>query len=121
VAKILFIDDVPEIRKLYSTILSKKGHTVVVAASVMQAMMSIRRTEFDFVFVDIKIPDFDGFNFLKEARLEEEHPNTKVVVLSNSESVKDYDRAKRMGVEEYLVKIDYSPYGVAQLIEQHKL
>ena len=120
-AKILFIDDVSEIRELYSTILSKKGHTVVVAASVMQALMSIKTTEFDYVFVDIKIPDFDGFNFLRNARLEQEHPHTKVIVLSNSESPKDYQRAKKLGVEDYLVKIDYSPYGVSQLIEQHKL
>ena len=120
-AKILFIDDVPEIRKLYATILSKKGHTVVVAASVMQALMSLKTTEFDYVFVDIKIPDFDGFTFLKQSHLEQEHPHTKVVVLSNSESPRDFERATQLGVEEYLVKIDYSPYGVAQLIEQHKL
>jgi len=121
VAKILFIDDVPEIRDLYSTILSKKGHIVVVAASVMQALMSLKATEFDYVFVDIKIPDFDGFNFLKNSHLEQQHPRTKVIVLSNSESPQDYQRAKQLGVEEYLVKIDYSPYGLSQLIEEHKL
>jgi CheY-like chemotaxis protein len=117
VAKILFIDDVPEIRLLYSTVLSKKGHEVVVAASAMQAMRSLQTTEFDYVFVDIKIPDFDGFWFIKESQLEENHPHTKVIVLSNSESPQNFRKARELGVENYLVKIDYSPYGLAQMIK----
>ena len=86
-AKILFIDDVPEIRLLYSTVLTKKGHVVIVAASAMQAMQSLKTTEFDYVFVDIKIPDFDGFWFIKESHIEQEHPSTKVIVLSKAVKV----------------------------------
>jgi CheY-like chemotaxis protein len=121
VAKILFIDDVPEIRLLYSTVLSKKGHVVVVAGSAMQALQSLQTTEFDYVFVDIKIPDFDGFWFVKESKLEVEHPKTKVIVLSNSESPQHYRKARELGVENYLVKIDYSPYGLAQMIKGHQI
>lgn len=121
VAKILFIDDVPEICKLYSTVLTKHGHDVVVATSAIQAMMSLQTTEYDYVLLDIKIPDFDGFYFLKQSNLESEHPHTKVVILSNSESIKDFRHAKDLGAEFYLVKIDYSPYGIAQLIEEGKL
>jgi CheY-like chemotaxis protein len=120
-AKILFIDDMPEIQLLYSTVLSKKGHDVIIAGSAMQALRSLQSNEFDYVFVDIKIPDFDGFWFLRESKLEKDYPNTKVVVLSNSESVKDYRKAKALGVEEYLVKIDYSPYGLAQMISEGQL
>jgi len=120
-AKILFVDDVPEICRLYSSVLTKRGHLVVVATSVMQAMMSLRTTEFDYVFVDIKIPDFDGFDFLEQAKFEEEHPHTKVIILSNQESPRDFERAKALGVEKYLVKIDYSPYGLVQIIDQHRI
>jgi len=120
-ARILFIDDVPEIQKLYSEVLTKHGHKVVVAGSAMQALMSLQNGEYDYVFVDIKIPDFDGFYFLKQSKLEQEHPKTKVIILSNSESMKDYERAKALGAEKYLVKIDYSPYGLAQMIKNGEL
>jgi len=121
VAKILLVEDTIEIQRLYSEVLHKKGHIVVVAGSVMQAMMSIGDTEFDYVFVDIKLPDFDGFELLREAEFADRHPNTKVVVLTNSESTRDYDRAKELGVDNYLVKIDYSPYGLAQMIADGEL
>lgn len=120
-AKILFIDDVPEIRQLYATVLTKRGHDVVAVGSAILAMRSLESNEFDYVFIDVKMPNFDGFWFLRESELVQKHPKTKVIILSNSESSKDYEKAKAMGVEKYLVKIDYSPYGLAEMIQKGEL
>jgi chemosensory pili system protein ChpA (sensor histidine kinase/response regulator) len=120
-ATILFIDDVPEIRQLYATVFSKRGHDVTAVGSALLAMKALESKEYDYVFVDVKIPNFDGFWFLKESHLIEKNPKTKVVVLSNSESPKDFEKAKALGVDKYLVKIDYSPYGLAQMIQNNEL
>ena len=116
-ANILIVDDVPEINLLYSKVLSKKGPNVTVASSVLQAMMSVQREEFDYIFLDMKMPDFGGLDFLKEAKLKDRAPQTKVVALSNSESPSLIKKAKALGVTDYLIKVDFSPYGIAQLLE----
>ena len=120
-ANILVVDDVPEINLLYSKVLAKKGHTVTVAASVMQAMVSVNNEEFDYIFLDMKMPDFDGLDFLRQAKLWVRRPQTKVIALSNSESEVLMKKAKALGVSEYLIKIDYSPYGVAELLDRGRL
>ena len=120
-ANILIIDDVPEINLLYSKVLSKQGHTVTVAQSVMQALVSVQNEEFDYVFVDMMMPDQTGIDFLEQAELRKNHPKTKVIALSNSESPKFMDQAKKLGASEYLVKVDFSPYGIGRLLEHGDL
>jgi DNA-binding response OmpR family regulator len=120
-ANILFVDDDPRINHLYSVVLTKKGHNVTVAASVMQAQMSLRNATFDYVFLDMKMPDFGGLDFLKRVDVRREHPTTKVVALTNSESDELKRQAQELGVTDYLIKVDFSPYGLAQMLERGAL
>ena len=120
-ASILFVDDDPQICQLYSTVLTKKGHAVTVAESVMQAMRSLSSNEYDYLFLDMKMPDFDGINLLKEAKPAKNYPGMKVVALTNSESDDLKKKARAMGVTDYLIKVDFSPYGIAQMLEQGAL
>ena len=40
--------------------------------------------------------------------------NTKVIVLTNLDSLADRDRAKRLGALEYVVKADYTPMEIVE-------
>jgi DNA-binding response OmpR family regulator len=116
-ASILFVDDDPQISQIYSMVLTKKGHEVMVAASVMQAEMSLKSASYDYVFLDMKMPDFGGLDVLKQADLRHKYPQTKVVALTNSESDELKRKAQSLGVTDYLIKVDFSPYGLAQMLE----
>jgi PleD family two-component response regulator len=67
------------------------------------------------------LPDFDGFTLLKQAKFATKHPHTKVVILSNSESASDFAKANALGAKDYLIKVDYSPYGLARMIAEGEI
>jgi DNA-binding response OmpR family regulator len=116
---ILFVDDDENTGLMYAKALTFHGHSVTVAKSMLQAMQSIDKSHYDFIFIDIKMPDFNGLDFIKWLRANSKNTNAHLAILSNSESQKTVQQAKDLGIEEYLVKVDYSPYGLAQYIDQH--
>ncbi len=67
-ARILVIDDEELIISLFKETLEEQGHTVVTAGSSAEGMECVRRWDFDIVFLDLKMPDIDGAEFLKQLR-----------------------------------------------------
>jgi len=53
---ILVVDDLRSIRLTLGGILEDKGHNVVTAENGYQAIEAARKTHFDAIFMDIKMP-----------------------------------------------------------------
>lgn len=62
----------------------------------------------DLILLDLLLPDKNGFEVLREIRRLPNGVNTKVMILSNMAEEADKDEAKRLGVQEYLIKANYS-------------
>lgn len=62
----------------------------------------------DLIVLDILLPDKNGFEVLREIRRLPNGTHTKVLVLSNMAEDVDKEQATRLGVQEYLVKANYS-------------
>ena len=62
----------------------------------------------DLIVLDLLLPDKTGFEVLREIRRMPNGAHTKVMVLSNMAEDADKEEAKRLGVQEYLVKANYS-------------
>ncbi len=69
-ARVLIVDDEPEVVTMLSDILSGDGHDVAVAASGNAALKLTREFEFDAVLSDIRMPDLDGPGFYEALRRE---------------------------------------------------
>lgn len=70
----------------------------------------------DFIFVDINMPEMDGFEFLEryEATFWLQHPDTRISMLSSSVSERDRERALQFSsVYEYVCK----PLTESKLVE----
>ena len=65
-AKILVVDDEPDIRELVSEILEDEGYEVTVAEDGAAARAAFARNKPDLVLLDIWMPDVDGITLLKE-------------------------------------------------------
>ena len=63
-----------------TAVLSRAGHAVVRAASGAQADVLLKGEEFEFVILDIGLPDIDGFELLD--RLRRRGLTTNVLVLT---------------------------------------
>jgi len=67
-ARILLVEDSPEVSLSVREILASVGHSVVEAASGKEAIKSLRAAEFDVIVSDIWMPEMDGIALLKEIR-----------------------------------------------------
>lgn len=101
-ARVLLVDDQPELRRLFARTLTKKGHDVVAAASAAAAIDLLRDGEFDLVISDVQMPDISGVELLR--RIHERDPDLPVLLLSGMPDLETAMQAVQHGAFEYLTK-----------------
>ena len=67
--RILVLDDNEPLRTTVSDILTSNNHEVDTTADARAAVKMVETTEYDFIFVDYKMPVNDGIWFMKNAKL----------------------------------------------------
>ncbi len=103
--KILIVDDEEKIRALIKKYALFEGHTAVEASNGMEAVELCKTQEFDFIVMDIMMPELDGFSAVKEIRKTRDIP-----VLMLSARGEEYDKIHgfELGIDDYVVK-PFSP------------
>ena len=61
VLRALIVDDYPVNRRLMELLLADLGHEAVVAHSGIEALRTLKESTFDFAFLDLQMPDMDGY------------------------------------------------------------
>jgi len=79
-AKILIVDDNPEILKMLQSRLESEGYAVINASDGHEALKKISLEKPDLVLLDIFIPEMDGIDILKILR--EENPQLPVIIIT---------------------------------------
>ena len=80
-ARILVVDDEPQIRRSLQVNLENKNYTVITAASGEEALEAISRRKPDVVIVDLVLPAIDGIELTR--RIREQSPVPYHCPLSN--------------------------------------
>ena len=101
-ARILIIDDEPNMRRILTLILQEDGHTVAEAAGVTPALEMLATDRFDLVISDKKMPDGDGFDVLSYCR--ENEPSLPVVILTAVATVELAVEAMQAGAFDFISK-----------------
>ncbi len=108
-ARILIIDDEPQIVKFLSISLGSQGYDVVSALNghdgIAQAGLSLP----DLIILDLGLPDMDGQHVLRRIR---EFSAVPVIMLSVRSKESDKVAALDSGANDYVVK----PFGVLELL-----
>jgi two-component system response regulator ResD len=81
-ARILVVDDEPEVRYLMGVTLRMAGYQVSEASGGEEALHMIDRTAFDAVVLDIMMPVTDGYEVLQRLRAMSHRSHTPVIVVS---------------------------------------
>jgi DNA-binding response OmpR family regulator len=113
VARILVVDDNPDIRRLLSVILMEEGHNVVSATDGDEALQLLPGEAPDLVVLDVMMPKKDGFMVLKEMRSSGLRESTKVLLLTARTSEADWLRGYKLGADQYLTK----PFENSELVQ----
>jgi len=103
---ILIIDDDPLIRKTLSSHLSKKEFEVFLAEDGAQGIKLYEENKPDLVILDIRLPDMDGLQALKE--LKDQDKGACIIIMTAYDDMKTTVEAIKSGAFEYMVKpLDY--------------
>ncbi len=106
---ILIVDDNDSLCKTMSFILSRKGCDVTVANDGFEAVQRVKEGQFDIIFMDIKMPQMDGVETLKEIK----KIRSEVVVMMTAYSV---DGLVEEAMEEGAYRVLYKPLDMPEVL-----
>ena len=105
---ILLVEDDEFISDVYTTKLTREGFEVERAENGEVALRKAREHKPNLILLDLMMPIKDGFQTLKELKLDEMLKDIKVIVLSNLSQPEDTEKVKSLGANDYCVKADTS-------------
>ncbi|HXR07268.1 MAG TPA: sigma-54 dependent transcriptional regulator [Candidatus Acidoferrum sp.] len=110
-SQVLVVDDEEGICQLISHLLEQEGFVPLVAADGKTALQRLRTASPDMLIVDLKLPDLDGLEVLRQAKaLDEDLP---VVILTANAKIHGAVEAMRAAAFDYLAK----PYDHQKLVQ----
>lgn len=103
-ARVLFVDDEEQIRKLLATYLGRQGYEVTVATDGFEALKAIRQSAPDLVITDVSMPNMNGFELTRRLRADHKTARIPVLMLSARKESDDILTGYAEGADEYVSK-----------------
>jgi excisionase family DNA binding protein len=108
--RVLVVDDEESIRDLLSKTLALAEYEVETASDANAALDRMRRTAYDLLVADLKMPGMDGLTLIKQARsIKADLP---IIIITGFSSESSAIEAVNLGVTGYLTK----PFRVPQVL-----
>lgn len=108
-AKILVVDDAPQVRRVMRATLAGQGYTIYEAWSGEEALEVFRKTLPDLILLDVNMPGMDGLETCREIRRQSDVP---IIMLTIRNAERDKVLALDAGADDYVVK----PFGIEELL-----
>lgn len=115
-ARILVVDDEPDISALVAYQLARESFRVRTAASGPEALEAIEREIPDLVILDLMLPGMSGLDVLAEIRRREEWQALPVILLTARREEPDRVEGFRRGADDYVAK-PFSPQELVLRVE----
>src|SRR5713101_7438527 len=109
-ARLLVVEDEPNILELLSASLRYAGFEVITAAAGGEAVQAAQRHRPDLIVLDVMLPDMDGFDVVR--RLRGGGTRIPVVFLTARDSTEDKIRGLTLGGDDYVTK----PFSLEEVI-----
>ncbi|HBB35455.1 MAG TPA: hypothetical protein DDZ80_06555 [Cyanobacteria bacterium UBA8803] len=101
---ILVVDDTRENLRLLSTMLSDAGYKVRKAINGALALRAIQIAKPDLILLDIRMPDFNGYEVCSKLKDEPQTAHIPIIFISASDEVLDKVKAFDVGGVDYITK-----------------
>lgn len=111
-AKILVVDDDPDLVELLAFNLKEAGYEVLAASEGREAIAKARDARPDLILLDLQLPDVDGLQVCKTLQLD---PNTSaipIIMLTAKTAESDRVLGLELGAEDYVTK----PFSTREII-----
>jgi DNA-binding response OmpR family regulator len=92
--------------------LEREGYEVASFHNGQEGLLGVQRGDFDFLILDLNLPDLDGFTICRELRRDRSTATLPILMLTARVSEQDRVMGLELGADDYLVK----PFSVRELL-----
>jgi DNA-binding response OmpR family regulator len=107
--KVLIVEDEKSLAGEMTAFLKSEGYICEVAHTGKEASEKVFVNPYDFMLLDLSLPDYEGLDLLKEAK--EANQEAAVIILTARGSTNDKVKGLDMGADDYLAK----PFSLLEL------
>src|SRR3712207_5445723 len=116
-ARILVVDDDPNVQRLLTFTLKQEGYDIVIATDGAEGVRLWQNEHPDLILLDIMLPKLDGYQVAAKIRAEEgSAAHVPIIMLTAEADVEQKVRGLRAGADDYQVK----PFHPAELLARIK-
>lgn len=106
---LLIAEDTPFSRKIIETFLKTKQINYVIVENGREAIEKVKENDFDIVFMDIEMPEMNGYEASKYIRTKLNEPkcNVPIIALTGYNNADIEDELKKHGFSDYVLKSQF--------------
>jgi len=116
IRSILCVDDSPVHLNLLESTLAGAGYIVVTAQNGKEAVEAAARTKPDLIFMDVNMPEMDGFQATRTLSGSAETKMIPVVLVTSKDQKADRVWGQMLGVKGYITK-PYPPQALLDMVK----
>lgn len=117
--KILLVEDDQGLASVYTIRLEAEGFSVLHVPNGEDALSKTLEFKPDLIILDVMMPKISGFDVLDILRNTPETANVRIIMLTALSQESDMEKAKSLGVDDYLVKSQVVIADVVERIKYH--
>ena len=111
--RILLADDNPVNQKVGGTLLKKLGYQADLALNGVEALAALERQRYDIVFMDVQMPEMDGYQATAEIRKRwSANQRPRIIAVTGNGFAGDREKCLAAGMDDFLLK----PIRIADLV-----
>jgi DNA-binding response OmpR family regulator len=116
---ILLVEDDDRLASVYETRLQAEGFQTKRVANGEDALAAALQAKPDLILLDVMMPKVSGFDVLDILRNTPETKNINIIMLTALSQDSDRERAKSLGVDDYLIKSQVVIADVVNKVKEH--
>jgi two-component system cell cycle response regulator DivK len=101
---ILIIEDDPDNRRIFETVLRREGYEVTSVTDGVEAIERVTTLRPDLVLVDLGIPRLDGWETVRRMKAREELRAVPMIAVTGLALQGDEESARKAGCDDYIAK-----------------
>src|SRR3989344_4802885 len=117
-AKILIVEDDPLMLRMYQKIFTLEQYEVDIATNGEEALDKVHAGKPTLILLDIMMPKLNGLQVLDKLKSDPDTKTIPVIMLTNLASEKDAENALLKGAVKYIVKSQYEPKAVVDMVQE---
>ncbi|HEU4335393.1 MAG TPA: response regulator [Candidatus Eisenbacteria bacterium] len=111
-ARVLVVDDEPDLVRILEFALRGAGYQVEVAADGQEGLKKARETRPDIILLDLMLPKLDGYKICRMLKFDERYRHIPIIILSARTQEGDQSLAIEMGANLFVTK----PYEFEEIL-----